>query len=215
MNSIDKRKETVLDRFGVDNVAKLSSVQDKRRITFSNKRNDLIFYQEPRIHNIDGHSLSIYRLDKEVSDKWLDTYHPFGSPKGTVLSLGLVDSDVIYAIMAFKKSRNYKYIAELSRLYMLPTYNIIEGYQILSDYASKMGISSVIAYVNLSFENIHDYESIGMKYVKTNQKTKWWFNGHEFISDASRRQKNLSTKDMTDNKYLPYYDIGTAVYSFG
>lgn len=214
MNTNEKRKQTLLSTYGVDNVSKLSEVQDKRRETFESKRRTVLFYQEPRINNIEGSSLSVFRLEKSYSDNWLNTYHPFGAPRGNVLSLGLVKDDQTYGIMTFKKSRDKNFTAELSRLWMLPTYNVIDGYDILSSEASKFGIDSIIAYVNMSFENYKDYESIGMKYVRDIQKTKWWIRGDERISDASRRQYKLKQADMLHENYLPVYDCGQRVYVF-
>jgi hypothetical protein len=209
-----KRIETNLSKYNVDNVSKLPEVQQKRRITFENKRRTLFFYQEPRIHKLDSSNLKIYRLSKSYSDKWLETYHPFGSPKGNVLSLGLVDDNNCYCIMTFKKSRDKNYSSELSRMWMLPTYQIVSGYDILSSEASKFGVSSIISYVNMSFENYKDYESIGMKYVRDIQRTKWWIKDDIKISDSSRRQYKLKQEDMLDNGYLPVYDCGQRVYVF-
>lgn len=210
----DKRKETLRSKYGIDNISKIAEIQEKRRQTFAAKRDTLIFYQEPRIHNIQASELQVYKLDVEYANHWLNLYHPFRATKGTVLALGLCKDDVTYCIMTFKKSRNKDYVAELSRLWMLPTYNVIEGYELLSKYASEFGIYSIVAYVNLSFENVNDYKSIGMKYLRTNQRTKWWFKNNEIVSDASRRQKGLSHNDMVFRGYNFAYDCGIEVYEF-
>ena len=212
--SNEKRIKTNLSRYGVDNVAKLPYVQAKRSETFESKRRTILFYQEPRVNNIKGRSLSVYRLDKKYADNWLNTYHPFGAPRGNVLSLGLVKDDQIYCIMTFKKARDKHYTAELSRMWMLPTYNVIGGYDILSHEASMYGIDSVIAYVNMSFENYLDYESIGMVHVRDLQRTKWWIKDDRRMSDASRRQRKLKQEDMLNDGYLPVYDCGQRVYVY-
>lgn len=196
------------------NPAYRPEVQAKRRETFESKRTTLIFYQEPRLRKVDGTSLSVCRLNKEVADKWLETYHPFGAPRGNVLCLGLTDEDNIYCMMTFKKSRNPEYCAELSRLWMLPGYDVIGGYDILSTAASQFGVYNIVAYVNMSFENYHDYESIGMKYVRDIQRTKWWITSSHRMSDASRRQRKLSAKHMLESGWLPVYDCGQRVYVF-
>lgn len=210
----EKRKQTLLSTYGVDNVSKIPEVQEKRRETFESKRRTILFYQEPRIKNIQGSDLDIYKLNKEYANNWLDTYHPFKAPRGNVLCLGLVKDDVTYCILTFKKSRNPQYSAELSRMWMLPTYNIIDGYDILSEEASKFGVSSIISYVNMSFENYKDYESIGMKHIRDIQRTKWWVKDNDRISDASRRQYKLKQEDMINNGWLPVYDCGQRVYVF-
>lgn len=189
-------------------------VQAKRRKTFESKRTALIFYQEPRVNKIDGHSLSVIRVDKRVADKWLELYHPFGAPRGNVLCLGLADDSQIYCMMTFKKSRNPAHNVELSRMWMLPKYHVIDGYDILSSAAVNFGVSNVVAYVNMSFENCLDYESIGMKYKRSIQPTRWWITPDHRMSDASRRQRMLSTEFMLSNGWLPVHDCGQHVYVF-
>ncbi len=210
----ERRKKTVENRYNVDNVSKLQWVQNKRKMSFEAKKDILIFYQEPKVHIVDGNTLDIYRLNINIANEWLDKYHPFRSTKGNVLALGLVKNNQIYCLMTFKKSRNKNYDAELSRMWMLPTYNIKHGYDILSQEASNFGINNIIAYVNMSFENYKDYESIGMKHIRTNQKTLWWIRKDERISDASRRQKQFSRGLRLNSGYLPVDDCGQRVYAF-
>lgn len=214
MDSTNKRKNTCLTKYGVDNVAKFAKIQDKRKNTFNEKRNDIVFYQDPRINIIDGNALSIYRLNKDVADNWLNTYHPFKAPRGNILSIGLLKDDTIYCIMTFKRARNKKYFAELSRLWTLPTYYVTNGYDILSNAASELGIYNIVAYVNMSFENYKDYESIGMKYIRDIQRTKWWINHDDKMSDASRRQYKMNPHELLQQGWLPMYDCGTRVYEF-
>ena len=213
MNSIEKRCETNSQRYGVVNIAQLKSIQEKRRETFESKRTTILFYQEPRVNVIDGEDLTLFRLNKNVADEWLNLYHPFKAPRGNVLCLGLVNNETIYTVMTFKKSRNPKYVAELSRLWMLPTYQVVNGYDILSNEASKLGLYNIVAYVNMSFENYLDYEAIGMKYIRDVQRTKWWIRNDEKISDTSRRQRGLNQNDLVYQGYHPVYDCGVRVYS--
>lgn len=208
------RRETVKERYGVNNVAELPEVQQKRKAAYEQKRDTLIFYQEPRVNKINADDLILYRLDIEYANQWLNTYHPFKSTRGVVLALGLCDSDQLYCIMTFKKCRNKSHFVELSRLWMLPTYDVIGGYDMLSEYVSELGLCNIISYVNRSFENVSDYESIGMKYIRDLQRTKWWLRNEEMISDASRRQKGLSQNDMVFQGYKPAYDCGIAVYEY-
>lgn len=214
MNSIERRIATNLERYGVSNVAKLPEVQDKRRKSFEDKKDIAIFYQDPRVNILKADDLKVFRLAKDVADDWLNKYHPFKAPRGNVVCLGLTDGSEIYAIMTFKKSRNPEYFAELSRLWMLPTYQVIGGYDKLSSAASDLGIYNIVAYVNMSFENYMDYESIGMQYIRNIQPTKWWIRDDDRISDASRRQKKLSENDLVFKGYVPIYDCGQRVYAF-
>ena len=212
MNSNEIRIKTNLLKYKVENVSQLAEIQEKRRRAFAEKRTTILFYQEPRVNMIDGHELMLYKLDKDIADNWLNEYHPFKAPKGNVLCLGLVRDSTIYCIMTFKKSRDSRYVAELSRLWMLPTYQVIDGYEILSSAASELGIYNIVAYVNMSFENYLDYESIGMKYVRDNQRTKWWIKGDDKMSDASRRQSKIKQETLIADGWSLAYDCGIRVY---
>lgn len=209
-----KVKRTLINRYGVENPNQIESAKEKRKLTFQLKEDTLLFYQEPRTITINAKDLQVYRLDLNYTKDWLNKYHPFKAPKGIVLAFGLCDASQTYCIMVFKKSRNKNYVAELCRLWMLPTYDIVDGYQVLSKQASEFGIYNIVAYVNLSFENVNDYKSIGMKYIRKNPRTKWWFRNNEIISDASVRQKGLSHNEMVFNGYSFAYDYGTEVYEF-
>ncbi len=212
MDSNEKRIDTLMKTYGVTNVSYLPEVQEKRRKTFEDKKDIAIFYQPPRVHKMYAEDLELYRLDKKIADSWLNKYHPFKAPRGNVLCLGLTDGSEIYCIMTFKKSRNKEYFAELSRLWMRPTYNIVGGYDRLSAIASELGVYNIVAYVNMSFENYKDYESIGMKYIRDIQPTKWWIKDNDRISDASRRQKGITENELVFNWYQPIYDCGQRVY---
>ena len=209
-----KVKQTLINRYGVENPNQIESAKEKRKLTFQLKEDTLLFYQEHRTITINAKDLQVYRLDLDYTKDWLNKYHPFKAPKGMVLAFGLCDASQTYCIMVFKKSRNKNYVAELCRLWMLPTYDIVDGYQVLSKQASEFGIYNIVAYVNLSFENVNDYKSIGMKYIRKNPRTKWWFRNNEIISDASVRQKGLSHNEMVFKGYSFAYDYGTEVYEF-
>lgn len=214
MNSNEKRIKTLLEKRNVTNVAFLPEVQEKRRKTFEDKKTIIIFDQQQRTNILYAKDLILYKIDKSIADKWLNKYHPFRAPKGNILCLCLADESEIYCIMTFKKSRNKEYIAEISRMWMLPTYNVIGGYDRLSKFATELGIYNIVAYVNMSFENYKDYESIGMKYIRDIQPTKWWVCGEDRISDASRRQKKLTENELIFKGYFPMHDCGQRVYVF-
>lgn len=212
MTSTEKRSKTVEERYGVQNIAQLQSTQNKRRTTFEAKKTTMIFYQEPRVNIIQAADLRVFKIHKKVADQWLDEYHPFKAPRGNVLCLGLVDQNTIYCLITFKRSRNPKYTAEISRMWMLPTWYVVGGYDKLSSSASEFGLYNLVAYVNMSFENYKDYEAIGMRHVRDIQPTKWWMSEIGRISDASRRQKHLSQDYMIFHGYVPMYDCGQRVY---
>lgn len=235
----NKSKETMMKKYGVDNAMKVKefvnksvntqkekyggvlafnqpNIKEKRKITDDNKISCLSdYYKKPESHTIiNGEDLKIYRLNKDVSDNWMNEYYPLKAARGTVLAIGLVEDNTIYCMMTFKKSRDKRYYSELSRMYMLPGYHVKNGFSILSKFASDYGLYNIVAYVNFCFDNFEDYEEIGMKLIRDNQRKKWWWNGVDFISDNSRRQSNWTESDMINLGYSSYHDLGTAVYEF-
>jgi hypothetical protein len=114
-------------------------------------------------------------------------------------------------MMTFRKPRNAKYSVELSRMWMLPTYYVTNGYNMLSDYATQFGLYNIVAYVNLTFELFEEYEKIGMHSTRDIQRRKWWIGDNDVISDATRRQRRLTTDDMLNKGYHAEWDLGTAV----
>lgn len=210
----EKQLATLLTKYNVTNVAKLPEVQEQRRKTFASKRIDLVYNPAPILNRIPAERFKVFILNKGVADMWLNKYHPLGAPRGNVLSLGLVEENTIYCIMTFKKSRNTTYDAELSRMWTLPTYQIIGGYDMLSQFASEYGLSSIVAYVSISFEDVSNYESIGMRVVGTIQKTKWWTNSKTTLSDASRRQKKIPEQALLDSGWIALYDKGKVVLEY-
>lgn len=235
----NKSKETMMNKYGVDNAMKVKefvnksvdtqkekyggvlafnqpNIKNNRKISDDNKISCLAdHYKKPEVHTIiNGEDLKIYRLNKDVSDTWMNEYYPLKAAKGTLLAIGLVKDSVIYCIMTFRRSRDKKYNAELSRMYMLPGYYVKNGFSILSKFASDYGLYNIVSYVNFCFDNFEDYEEIGMKSNRDIQRKKWWWNGVDFISDNSRRQSNWTESDMINLGYSSYHDLGTAVYEF-
>lgn len=209
----NKRLNTVRTRYQVDNVAQLAEVQEKRRQTFDARRETISIYHEAT-QKIDGHSLDTYKLTKTVADNWLNTYHPQKAPKGNIVCLGLVKDEIIYCIMTFRRSRNPQYIAELSRMWTLPGYQVTDGYDILSKLASDLGLYNIVAYIHVPLDDPAQYELIGMQCVKHMQRTKWWMKENSIVSDASMRQKHQRPDKLVQQGWRPVYDSQQLVYEF-
>ena len=96
MTALEKRESTCELKYGCKNVAQVPEIQDLRRKAFESKRKTFIAYQDPRIIRINANELTLFRLDKNVADEWLDKFHPFGRPRGNILCLGLVQGSKIY-----------------------------------------------------------------------------------------------------------------------
>lgn len=212
LDSNQIRIETVHQRYGVDNVSQLEAVQKKRRAAFAKKRNTIVWDTPCTEKTIDADKLKLLKLNLDFANDWLNKHHPLKAPRGTVLALGLCDEDTLYCIMTFKKSRNKQYYSELSRMWMLPGVYVKGGYQRISQYASELCVYNIVAYVYKSFEDVEAYKSIGMRYARSIQKTKWWIRGQDMLSDASRRQKHLTKEEMNDQGFISVYDLGVDVY---
>ena len=214
MNINDKRRYTNLTRYGVDNVSKLPEIQAKRKTSFYSKTN-VIHYKKPPISIIlDGHMLSIYKVDTNYANNWLDVYHPLRRPRGNELNFGLVQNNTLYCIMSFKKPRDNRFAVELCRMWTLSGVEVLDGYNILSKYSSYYGLSNIVAYVNLSFESCSDYEDIGMISNRYLPRKRWWVNDDRYMRDDSRRQYKFSCEHMIQNGWLPAYDCGQTVHVY-
>ena len=213
--SIEKMKKTCLERYGVEYVNQLPEFKQKRLQTFIDKH-PVITYEKPKIeHTLDASELKIYRINKSVANEWLKENCKTGIVRSNILFLGLVKDDVIYTMMAFKKPMNKSYFAELSKMSMKKGYYVTNGYDVLSKYASDLGIYNIVAYVHPSLEDPEEYEKIGMKLVeKRSQRHKLWYKDDKYIYDMSVKKRNIPEEVMLKYGWSCAYDLGTLVYEF-
>lgn len=170
---------------------------------------------------------TIYRLNKNIGDDFLNKYHIQGSCRGQRLYLGLVHDDELVQVMTFGKSRfNSSYHGELLRLCTRPEYQIIGGASRLFSYAvSEYGLESIISYCDLSKFTGDVYEKIGMKFSHKSPPQEIWSKGSKKITANLLRSrgydqlfkttygKDASNEDlMLKNGWLPVYDCGQLVY---
>lgn len=167
---------------------------------------------------IDGSSLRVYRLTTKATNEFLSKNHYRGSHRGQLLCLGLVKDDTIYQVMTFGKPTYSKdHSIQLYRMCSKIGYEVIDGYDILSKFASELGLCNIITYSDLAKFDGTEFEKIGMKFVRQSPPRKIWSKGLDYINSTlivSGRSPYCSEELMLKDGWLPVYDCGQAVYEF-
>lgn len=162
----EKCKQTLKANYAVDNPMKNKEVRNRVTKTWIDKSYPKAVQAPSCIIHMDAAELEIYRLDNSFADNWLNQNHPEGSGKGAILCFGLVRDSEVFCIMTFRKPINKRYTTQLLRMWMKPGYYVDNGYDTLSRYASGFGLYNIVAYANPEYEDIEEYEKIGMSLVR-------------------------------------------------
>lgn len=187
---------------------------------------DLIRPVENRIY---ARKCEIYKIKKDVGDKFLEKYHIQGTCRGQLLYLGLVYEDELVELMTFGKSRYDKnYYIELMRLCSKPGTIVVGGASKLFNYATSVyELSSIISYCDRSKFTGDVYEKIGMKFKRITPPQEVWSKSTQHMTANLLRArgydqlfgtdygKGTSNEElMLENGWLPVYDCGQRVYVF-
>lgn len=174
-------------------------------------------------------NMSIYKLNLDVCEEFLNQFHLQGSCKGQLLCLGLVQDGILYQVMTFGKSRYDKsHDVELLRLCTRAGYIVVGGANKLFKYATQdYGLDNIISYCDLSKFNGDVYTRLGMKLIRTTQPQEVWSRENEKVTANLLRQrgydqlfktnygKGTSNEElMLRNGWLPIFDCGQAVYEY-
>ena len=172
---------------------------------------------------------TIYKLKKNVGDKFLSDYHLQGTCRGQLVYFGLVLDGELYQVMTFGRSRYDKnYSIELLRLCTKPGYTVIGGASRLFNYVTTMfELDDIISYCDLSKFNGEVYEKIGMKHVRNSPPQAVWSKEDKKITANLLRQRGFDQLFNTDygkgtsndilmfeHGWLPVYDCGQGVYEW-
>lgn len=172
---------------------------------------------------------TVWRLNLDVTQEFLNRYHLQGPCRGQLLCLGLVLDGDILQVMTFGKPRyNSNYDVELLRLCTKPGVTVVGGASRLFSYAtSEYGLHNIISYCDLSKFTGDVYEKIGMKHLRTSPPAEvWTLKGKKITANLLRQRgfdqlfgtnygKGTSNEQlMLDHGWLPVYDCGQAVYEF-
>lgn len=172
---------------------------------------------------------SIYRLNTDVGDKFLQQYHLQGTCRGQLLYLGLVHEGELVQVMTFGRSRyDKKYDVELLRLCTKSNYIVVGGANKLFAFATQnYGLTNIISYCDLSKFSGDVYEKIGMKYVRSTPPQEVWSKGQDKVTANLLRQRGYdqlfktnygkgtnNEQLMLESGWLPVYDCGQNVYEY-
>lgn len=171
----------------------------------------------------------IYKLNKDITDEFLNRNHLQGTCRGQSLLLGLVYDDELYHVMTFGKPRyNKNYDVELLRLCTKSGYTVIGGANKLFKFATEyMCIDNIISYCDRSKFNGDIYERLGMKLVKTTPPQEVWSKENKKVTSNLLRVRGYDQLFGTNygkyanNEYLmlldgwlPIYDCGQKVFEY-
>lgn len=172
---------------------------------------------------------SIYKLNKQITDAFLNEFHLQGTCKGQVLSLGLVSGDELLQVMTFGKPRyNAGYDVELLRLATKSEYIVVGGASKLFKFATNYyELDNIISYCDRAKFTGKVYENLHMKKVRINPPQIIWSNGTRKITSNLLRRHGFDQLFGTDygkganngelmfiHGWIPIYDCGQVVYEY-
>lgn len=172
---------------------------------------------------------TIYRLNKNVGDEFLQHYHIQGTCRGQLLYLGLVHEGELLQVMTFGRSRFDKnYDVELLRLCTKPGVIVVGGASKLFSYATnEYGLSKIISYCDRAKFNGDVYTRIGMKFKRVTPPQEIWSKGSNHITANLLRSrgydqlfgtnygKGTSNETlMLQDGWLPIFDCGQKVFVY-
>lgn len=184
---------------------------------------------KPATRRVYARKCTVYRLNKDVGDAFLQENHIQGTCRGQLLYLGLVYDGELLQVMTFGKSRFDKnYYVELMRMCSKVGVSVVGGASRLFSYAtSEYGLYSIISYCDRSKFTGDVYEKIGMKLARVTPPQEIWSKSTQKITANLLRQrgydqifktnygKGVSNEElMIENGWLPVFDCGQRVYTF-
>lgn len=191
--------------------------------------NNIVNMIKPAENIIYARKCTVYKINKNIGDEFLNKYYYKGSCRGQLLYLGLVYENELVEIMTFGKPRyDKKFDVELMRLCTKSDTKVIGGASKLFSYAtSEYGLSNIISYCDRSKFLGGVYEKLGMKLIRTTPPQEIWSKGTEHVTANLLRSrgydqlfktnygKGVSNEElMLKSGWLPVYDCGQRVYAF-
>ena len=172
---------------------------------------------------------TLYKLNQDIAEEFVDANHIEGAIKGQVLCLGLAKDKELLQVMTFGTPRfNSDYSTEMLRLCTKRGMAVVGGAEKLFKFATGyFGIADVVAYCDLSKFRGEVYRRLGMKLETILPPQEMWSRGNRKIASNMLRKygfdnlfgtdygKEASTVDlMLQDGWLPVYDCGQAVYTY-
>ena len=187
---------------------------------------DMLKYPSSKIG---ARECELREVQQEDLNNFLNKYHIQRSVNGTKEAYGLYYSDLLVQVMTFGKPRyTNKYDFELLRLCTIPDYAISGGAEKLFCHFLKIHPSnSILSYCDLAKFSGEVYSRLGFQLDHISKPAKIWSRDKDKITDNLLRQrgydqlfntsygKGTSNEQlMLDNRWLPVYDCGQAVYVY-
>ena len=165
---------------------------------------------------LNSSDFTVYRLAKEVADKFLIKNHYQGTCRNQVMYLGLVQNREIYQVLSLGRSRySTNHSVQIMRMCTKLGYEFRDGYNTLFSYVtSEYGLYDIIAYCDQAKSDGSEYLKIGMKFVKENQPKLIWSKDKKYITEGLRMSKKISKEQLLENGWLPVYDCGQLVFEY-
>lgn len=172
---------------------------------------------------------TIYRLNKNVGDEFLQSYHIQGTCRGQLLYLGLVYEGELLQVMTFGKSRFDKnYDVELLRLCTKPGVVVVGGASKLFSYATdEYGLSKIISYCDRAKFNGDVYTRIGMQLKRITPPQEIWSKstnhitanllrarGYDQLFGTNYGKGTSNEALMLQDGWLPIFDCGQKVFVY-
>lgn len=172
---------------------------------------------------------TIYRLNKNVGDEFLQQYHIQGTCRGQLLYLGLVYEGELLQVMTFGKSRFDKnYDVELLRLCTKPGVVVVGGASKLFSYATnEYGLSKIISYCDRAKFNGDVYTRIGMQLKRITPPQEIWSKstnritanllrarGYDQLFGTNYGKGTSNEALMLQDGWLPIFDCGQKVFVY-
>ena len=169
-------------------------------------------------------------IEDSSYNEFISINHLQGQCKGTKVAIGLYYRNELVQVMTFGKPRyNKNYLWELLRLCTRKDTAVYGGASKLFKYAvEKLNLNSILSYCDRSKFSGDVYKAMGMKLLRESIPQEVWSKGEERITGSLLRQrgydqlfntnygKGTSNEQlMIDNGWLPIYDCGQLVFTYG
>ena len=222
--------DTGVDKYYHRDKSKLAEKYDYRCIHIFDwdDLDKIVDMLKPR-KKIYARNCSIYKINKDIGDKFLNSYHLQGTCKGQLLYLGLVYQNELLELMTFGKPRyNKNYPVELLRLCTKSGYSVIGGASKLFKYVVNVyELDSILSYCDISKFDGSVYEKLGMKYHHATPPQEIWSKRSDKITANLLRQRGFdqlfgtnygkgtdNNELMIEHGWLPVYDCGQKVFVY-
>lgn len=158
---------------------------------------------------------TLMQLNKSTYDEFFEANDFAGTCRNIKLCIGLIKDNQVYQAIAIGPAKqNKNYDVQIYRMCTRLGYEVAGGYDMISTFISNYGFRNIIAYVDRSKSEGEEYESLGMKRIRTTPPRKIWSKGKKYINSSMKGTMFKTEEQLLADGWLPIYDCGQAVYVF-